>query len=490
MLSSFDSSSWFDTPHKHEPKSPMLTNDSSITKDRFLQWDCLNNSAPKLCRRNYSSTSTLEEPYEENCSYTMIQDLKVKVEALTRQADVSEMELQTLRKQIMNEMKKNRNISMEVATLKDERNALKEKCERLKAEEVKVKTNGMLLIDQSDPWSLVDELRQELVHEKDLSSNLTLQLQETQKSNAKLVLALETSKSKSELESVCSESEMVYDEGQRELEAIVQEHSGVKDTYLLEQKIIRLYGEIDFYKNDKDDLELQMEQMALDYEILKQENHDISCKLKHSQLQEQCTPYTTVDELETQIESLENDLESKSKELSKSKRFVKELESHIKNLEQELENQGHEFDSSLEELMLAKADQEQRAVRAEDSLTKMRLHNANAATRLQEELKKLSQNMASILELKDKEAMKATDEANKLPAEKWVLEDTLIKVKKDLQDLGDYFQEKLVFLQEQVTLKSEQLHKIMEKVENTTKIHNLEIERLKEHATESSENLF
>ncbi|KAK1419113.1 hypothetical protein QVD17_28271 [Tagetes erecta] len=432
MLSSSDISSWLDTPHKHEPKSPKLTREFSITKDRFLQWDWLNVSAPKLSK-GASSTSTLEEIYEENCSYTMIQDLKVKVAALTRQAEVSELELETLRKQIMNEMKKGRDISREVATLKEERNALKEKCEKLKSEEVNVKINGMLLIDQTDPWSLVGELRRELVHEKDLCSNLRLQLQETQKSNAELVLALEISKSKSE--SICFESEMDYDEEQRELEEFVQEHSDVKETYLLEQKIVRLYGEIDFYKKDKDDLELQMEQMALDYEILKQENHDISCKLKHSQLQEQCTPYTTVDELETQIESLENDLKSKSNELSKSKRFIKDLESHIKNLEQELENQGHEFDSSLEELMLANTNQEQRAVRAENNLRKMILHNANAATRLQEELKRLSQNMASILEVKDKEAMKAIDEANKLRVEKRVLEDTLMKVKKDLQDL-------------------------------------------------------
>ncbi|XP_076944495.1 uncharacterized protein LOC143615190 [Bidens hawaiensis] len=363
MLSSSDISYGLDTPHKHEPKNPKLTPDSSIKKDRFLLWDWSNGSAPKLSTDD-SSTSTLGETSEESSSDTIIQNLKVKVAALTRQADVSGLELQTLRKQIVNEMKKSQDVSKEVAIVKEERNALKEECEKLKSEKVKV--NGMSLFDQGDPYALLDELRQELEHEKGLSSNLRLQLQETQKSNAELVLALEMSKSKSKLksESICSESEMDYDEEQRELEAIVREHSGVKETYLLEQKIINLYGEIDFYKKDKDDLETQMEQMALDYEIMKQENHDVAFKLERSQLQEQlkmqyeCTPYSTLDELESQIESLENELKSKSQELSNSNLVIQELESHIKNLEEELENQSHEFETNLEELMRAKINQE------------------------------------------------------------------------------------------------------------------------------------
>ncbi|KAI3828825.1 hypothetical protein L1987_02935 [Smallanthus sonchifolius] len=367
MLPSSDSSSGLDTPHKHDPK---LTHESSIAKDRFSRCDWLNGSAPKSSTGD-SSTITLGEIFEESSSETMIQNLKVKVAGLTRQANVSELELQTLRKKIMNDMKKGQDISKEVSVLKEERNALKKECEKLKAEEVKVKTNDMLL-----------------------------------------------------------------------------------------------------------------------------ENHDISFKLERSQLQEQlkmqyeCSPYTTLDELETQIESLEDDLESKSKELSKSNLVIKEHESHIKTLEEELENQGHEFETNLEELMLAKTNQEQRAIRAEDNLRKMRLHNANAATRLQDELRRLSQKMASTFEVNEKAAMKAMDEANKLRVEKRVLEDTLMKVKKDLQDLGDRFQEKLVFLEVQVTLKSKQLQKIKKKIENVIEIHNLEIERLKELAIDCSENLF
>ncbi|XP_076930681.1 uncharacterized protein LOC143595583 [Bidens hawaiensis] len=487
MLLSSGSSSGINTPCEHELKNPKLTHESSITKDKSSQWDWLNGSDPKLSTDD-SSTSTLGETSEEGSSDAMIQNLKVQVAALTQQANVSELELRTLRKQIVKEMKKSQDLAKEVASLKEERNALKEECEKLKTEEVKV--NGMLLIDQGDPWALLDELRQELNHEKDLSSNLRLQLQEKQESNTELVLALEMSKSK-------SKSETDDDEEQRELEAIVKQHSDVKEIYLLEQKIIDLYSEVELYKRDKDDLEIQMEQLALDYEIIKQENHDLSYKIECSQLHEQlkmqyeCTSsYTTVTELEAQIGRLENDLESKSKELSKSNDVINELESYIKNLEEALKNQAHEFETDLEELTRSKTEQEQRAIRAEDNLRKMKLQNANAATRLQDELRRLSQKMASTFEVNGKAAMKAMDEANKLRVEKQILEDTLLKVKQDLQVLADRFQEKLVFFHNQLTLKLKQLGKIKKQVESMAEIHNLDDERLKELATDCSENFF
>ncbi|KAI7744389.1 hypothetical protein M8C21_013842 [Ambrosia artemisiifolia] len=492
MLLSSDSSSGLNTPREHEPKNAKLTQESSVTKDKPSQWNWLNVSDPKLSTDD-SSTSTLGETSEESPSDAMIQNLKVKVEALTRQANVSELELQTLRKQIVKEMKKGQDLSREVATLKEERIALKDECEKLKVEEVKV--NGMLLIDQGDPWALLDELRQELNLEKDLSSNLRLKLQETLESNAELVLALEMSKSKSK--SACSKSEMDDDEEQRELEAIVKEHNGAKETYLLEQRMIDICAEMELYKRDKDEMEMQMEQLALDYEIMKQENHDLTFKLERSQLQEQlkmqyeCTSsYTTVTELETQIDSLEDDLKAKSKELSKSNLVIEELESYSKNLEEALRNQAHEFETDFKELMRSKTEQEQRAIRAEDDLRKMKLQNVSAATRLQDELRRLSQKMASTFEVNEKAVMNATNEANKLRVEKQVLEDTLAKVKQDLQNLGDRFQEKLVLLHDQITLKSKQLGKIKKQVEHMTEIYNLDSERLKELANDCSENIF
>nr|GEV19004.1 myosin heavy chain-related protein [Tanacetum cinerariifolium] len=104
------------------------------------------------------------------------------------QAELSDMELQTLRKQIVKESKKGQDLSKEAASLKEERNKLKEEFEKMK---VKVNVNSYLSNEAGDPWDLVDELKQELNYEKDLNTNLRLQLQKTQESNAELILAVQ-----------------------------------------------------------------------------------------------------------------------------------------------------------------------------------------------------------------------------------------------------------------------------------------------------------
>ncbi|KAI3681945.1 hypothetical protein L2E82_50254 [Cichorium intybus] len=452
MFSRSDSSSTLDTPHEYKPKNTKPTRAPSIKEDKSLQWDWLNGSNPKLSTDD-SSTSTLGETSEEGSSDAIIQKLKAEVVTLTRQVDLSELELQTLRKQIMKEIKKGNELSREVASLKEERNAYQNR-----TEEVKVKVKAKV---KDDPWDLLDELQQELNREKNSNSNLRIQLQKSQELNTELALALEMSKSKSKSKSIGSND----DDEQRALEEIVKEHSGVKETYLLEQKIIDLYGEIELYKRDKDELEIQMEQIALDYEILKQENHEINYKLERSQLEEQlkmqyeCTPYTTVNELESQIESLENEIKSKSK-------TIKDLETHVKNLEEEIENQEQRFEVDLEGVTRVKIEQEKRAIRAEENLRKMRLQNVNLAARLQEELKRLSQKMDCAFEVNEKAAMKAVMEADKLRLEKRVLEGMIVKLKEDLRDFGDRFEEKVVAFLEDMSRKSKQLEKMKDQIEN------------------------
>ncbi|KAL7595996.1 hypothetical protein Lser_V15G30397 [Lactuca serriola] len=468
------SNSTLNTPQKKEPKKIKQTRESSIKEDKSLQWDWLNGSNPKLSTDD-SSTSTLGETSEESSSDVIIQKLKAEVVALTRQNDVSELELQTLRKQIMKEIKKGNELSREVAQLKEERNVYQNR-----TEEVKVKV-------KDDPWALLDELQKELNHEKELTSNLRLQLEKKQESSTDMVLPLEKSKSKSKSETDDEDD----DEEQRVLEEIVKDHSGIKETYLLEQKIIDLYGEIELYKRDKDELEMQMEQIALDYEILKQENHDISYKLERSQLEEQLkiqyeyTPYSNANELESKIESLENELKSKSKELSNSNLVIKDLETHVKNLEEELVNQEKRFEGNLEEFTRGKIENQKRAIRAEENLRKMRLQNVNLASRLQEELRRLSQKMGSAFEVNEKAAMKAMEEADKLRVEKRALEDMFVKVKIDLWNFCDCFEENVIGFLEEMSLKLKQLVKMKDQIENMNgilmvngKMQNLEGERL------------
>nr|XP_043613141.1 myosin-9-like [Erigeron canadensis] len=511
-LSGSDISSGFDTPREPIPKKTKSTYEppaTTIYEERHMsQWDWLDGSPPELSTDDSSVSPgelVLGEIPEEGSTEAVIKKLKDEIEVLTRQADVSGLELQTLRKQIVKERKKGQDLSRELVELNQEKNAFKEECEKLKAnkrctEETKVKVKV-----KGDPWDLVGELRQELNYEKDLNSNLRIQLQKTQESNAELILAvqdldamleekdskLSKPKSKSRnFEVVKSETD--EDEDQKALEEIVREHTGMQETYILEQKITDLYSEIESHKRDKNELEMQMDQIALDYEILKQGNHDMCYKLEQSQIQEQlkmqyeCTSYSVVSELEAQIESLNTELKMKSEKLSESVLAIEELETYVKDLEKDLEDQAHGFETDIEDLMNAKIEQEQRAIRAEESMRKMKLQNVNTAEKLQEEFRRLSTQMNSSFEANEKVTIKAMDEANQLRVEKRYLEEMLKKAKQDLDSINVYYEEKLADLLSQLTQKSEQLEKMEKQIEDITRTLELrktsyrdELDRLK-----------
>ncbi|XP_076912684.1 uncharacterized protein LOC143571050 [Bidens hawaiensis] len=515
-LSSSDSSSGVDTLQESESKNAKLANETSTTtineeerRRSSSQWDWLDGSVHDLSTDDSSmispSETLVKEVSEDGHPDDVIKKLKGELVILSRQAEVSEMELQTLRKQIAKESKRGLDLSKEVAALKEERSELKEECEKMK---VKVKVNGSLLTERGDPWAIVDELKQELNHEKELNSNLRVQLQKTQESNAELILAVRDldemleSKSKSKhciastMQEVKSKPETDDDEDQKALEEIVREHSGMKDAYLQEQKIIDLYNKIELYKRDKDELEMQMEQIALDYEILKQENHDMSYKLEQSQIQEQLkmqyecsSSYANVNELESRIENLNNELKLKSEELSESVLVIKELETHIKNLEEDLDNQAHGFEADMEDLIRVKVEQEQRAIHAEETLRKVKLQHASTAGKLQDEFRKLSSEMALAFQESENAAMKAIDEAKQLTVEKRNLEETVKKVKQQFDFLVDQFEDKLVNIFNKISLKSKHLEEMEKQVKNLShdlkhqktcyniKIQNLDEER-------------
>ncbi|KAD4384702.1 hypothetical protein R6Q59_011153 [Mikania micrantha] len=502
-LSASDISSGLETLQEPEPMNTEPVHESLATtnyeEQHMSQWDWLDGSPTELST-DESSPSTgepvLEETHDDGSPEAIIKKLKTELAVLARQADVTEIELQTLRKQIVKERKKGAELSREVVVLNEERNAFKEECEKLKENKKCIEETKVKVKIKGDPWDLVDELRQELNYEKDLNSNLRLQLQKTQESNAELILAvqdldamleqkdLDMSKSKcAELEEVKSGTD--DDEDQKALEDIVRQHSGMQEVHLLEQKISDLNGEIESYKRDKDELEMQMDQMALDYEILKQGNHDMCYKLEQSQLQEQLniqyesTSYDVVNEFETQIESLKTELKLKSDKLSQSVLAIEQLENIIKNLEKALEDQAHGFEADIEDLITAKVTQEQRAIRAEESLRMIKLQNVNTAERLQEEFRRLSAQMNSSFEANEKVAMKAMGEANQLRVEKQHLEEMVKKTKQDLDFVNIRYEEKLVDLLSQISEKSKELEQMEKQMEDMSSYRG-EVERLKQ----------
>lgn len=461
-----------------------------------------------------SSQGNLTRERSQQVSDMDMEKLKAELVMLSRQADVSEMEIQTLRKQIVKESKRGQDLSREILGLKGERDMLKSECEKLKAfqkrmEEARSKNKSQF--EGGDPWVLLEEVRQELNYEKDLNSNLRLQLQKTQESNAELILAVkdldemleQKSKGTSDLsnkarsyENAISRSETDDDEEQKALEVLVKEHKDAKETYLLEQKIMDLCSEIEIYRRDRDELEMQMEQLALDYEILKQENHDMSYKLEQSQLQEQlkmqyeCSPFfPNINEQEAQIESLENELKMQSGENFDSLATIKELETHIKSLEEELEKQAQEFEADLEAVTRARVEQEQRAIQAEEALRKTRLKNATAAEKLQEEFRRLSMQMASTFDANEKVAMKALAEASEHRMQKVQLEEMLQKANEELQSITDGYESKLHDLSNQLKLKMHQIEQMMMEIDDKSRL----LEQLKkldeEHGGASSQEI-
>lgn len=508
-LSSSDSSSGLNTPREngvrnfnahHEPSSyllvppkPAVCGSTIYEEHQRSQWEWPADHGLSTDGSTNSPHNTLLRERPQQASDIEIEKLKAELVVFARQADVSEMELQTLRKQIVKESKRGQDLSREVVSLKEEREALKAECERLKSYQNRgddAKFKNRLQMESGDLRPLLEEIRQELNYEKDLNANLRLQLQKTQESNAELILAVrdleellekkngETSNQPGSLDNATELTETYTkcetdDEEQKALEQLVKEHRNANETSLLEEKIRYLYGEIEIYRRDKDELEMQMEQLALDYEILKQENHDISYKLEQSQLQEQlkmqyeCS--SPLNELESHIESVEKELNMRSQELSDSLATIKELESHIKNLEEELENQAQGFEADLDALTQSKVEQEQRAIRAEEALRKTRWKNANAAEKLQEEFKRLSTQMASTFDANEKVAMKAMSEASELRMQKSILAEALQQAKEELQAVRDEYGTKLLELSNQIDEKITQMELMSMEIVNKSK---------------------
>lgn len=432
--------------------------------------------------------------------------LKAEVTVLARQVDVSDMELQTLRKQIVKESKRGQELTKEVISLKEERDTLKIECENFKSFRKRrddAKVSSRSLMESGDLHTLVEEIRQELNHEKDMNANLRLQLNKTQESNAELVLAVQDldailEQKNSEIIGLSSNYKQTKnshgfgrnvsncetdDDEQKELDELVKNQNSPKETHLLEKKITDLYGEIEMYRRDKDELEMQMEQLALDYEILKQENHDIMYKLEQSELQEQlklqyeCSPPPGIDEFETHIQKLENQLKKQSEEFSNSLETIKSLENQIHRLEEELEKQAQGFESDLDSVTHDKVEQEQRAIRAEEALRCTRLKNANTAERLQDEFRKLSMQMATTFEANETATMRALREASELRMQKKLLEEMLRNVKEELQSVKADYEVKLNELSDKIETMTVQMQQMLLEIDDKS----MQLENQKKH---------
>ncbi|CDP09767.1 unnamed protein product [Coffea canephora] len=496
--SSSDSSLGLNTQIQIRPTSDVS---EQINEECQKSWEWLGGLVLEESTDDSSGTprEALLREISQEAPDIVVEKLTSELSALARQAKMSELELQTLRKQIVKESRRGQELSRDISKLKEERESFREECEKLKAFQSRLeeaKSRNKMQFEGGDPYAFIEELRQELNYEKDLNNNLRIQLQKTQESNSELILAVrdldemleqknkETSRlpnKSAALDSAKMLQEATYgreiddddDEEQRALEELVKEHTGSREAHMLEQKIVDLQSEIDICRREKEEIEMQMEQLALDYEILKQENHDISYKLEQSQLQEQlkmqyeCTSsYASVNELEAQIESLENELNKTSQDFSVALNTISELEGQLKNLEEELEKQAQVYEADMEALTSAKVEQEQRAIRAEESLRKMRWQNASTAERLQEEFRKLSVQMASTFEANENLAAKALTEANELCLQKSHLEEKLHNASEELQLVSHHYEARLHELSNKVISMSNHMEELQSEIQD------------------------
>uniref|UniRef100_A0A803LQM7 C2 NT-type domain-containing protein n=1 Tax=Chenopodium quinoa TaxID=63459 RepID=A0A803LQM7_CHEQI len=371
-LSSSDSSSGLNTPREVGVRNintvkDQTSNSSGYQDEHKTQWDLaivpVNDSSTE-----YSMNSprdffpSLRSPMGLDDSSDM---LKADLVALSRRAEVSELELQTLRKQIVKESKKGQDMLREITSLKKEKNALKDEYEKLKSspkrsDDLNVKSKFQF---QGDPWTLVELIREELSYEKDMNANLRIQLQKTQDSNNELMLAVQdleemleknekgvshlpnrstSGESAVEIEESIQKSQSDDDEAQKALEDLVRQHSDAQGTYLLEQK---------------------------------QENHEYSTRLEQSHLQDQLkmqcdgtSSYTAARELEAQIQKLEDELHENSEELSHCLAEIKDLEARNTSLEKKLQKQAEEYEAEIKDITHSQMEQQQRAARAEADL--------------------------------------------------------------------------------------------------------------------------
>eukprot|EP00268_Persea_americana_P034766 TRINITY_DN34381_c2_g2_i9.p1 TRINITY_DN34381_c2_g2~~TRINITY_DN34381_c2_g2_i9.p1 ORF type:complete len:957 (-),score=237.24 TRINITY_DN34381_c2_g2_i9:468-3338(-) len=414
------------------------------------------------------------------CSDISIEKLKIEIGVLARQAEVSQLELETLRKQVVKERRRGQDLSREVRNLQEQREALKRECEQLKSLQVNIdsgKFSNQFWSDNTDQLDVLQEIRKELNHEKDLNAGLRLQLQKTQESNSELILAVQNlegllrqrnkkaaiepttnespqeikigicgphllqAESSKELWDIASNSKHeMDDEEQQALEELVKEHGDTSVAYSLEQKIMDLCSEIEMYKKDNEELEMQMEQLALDYEIVKQENHSMSSKLRQNQAEEQLEmEYECPGSLDT----------------------INDLEIHAEKLEKELEKQAEAFEADLVAITRAKVEQEQRAIRAEEALRKMKWNNAKTAENLQEDFKTLSMQVSSRLSVNEKLLIQTLTEASVLRVQKSNLEELLEKADQELGLVHEFYKSKVKELANEICLQSKRTNQLL-----------------------------
>ncbi|XP_009780309.1 uncharacterized protein [Nicotiana sylvestris] len=424
-----------------------------------------------LIDTTYKSEEDLLRDTAQESSSNSFESMKNKIITLERQAELSEIELQTLRKQTVKETKKAQEQSRKIANLKEERDVLKTECEKLSlrcTDKVDAVVSDNIELDDKSLTALLEEIRHKLQNEKNLNNKLMQKLQKTEDSNSELILTVrdlnkmldqkdkdilylseKVRSSKDLLEAVAEANHLKI--GQNE-DRKAKELKIADVSQAMKQTIEKLQNEIEVYKKDNEELKAQMDQLESHCQLLKEENDDINHNLEQCEQQkvktqqEHSESLAAVKHFKLQVERLEEEMKRQTLQYSKSLDTINELETNVSTLEKELETQAQEFEEHLEEVTQAKVKQEQRAIKAEEALRRARWSNAKAAQKLQEELKRLSDEMTLKIDEREKLASDAVIEANILREKNKILEELLQKSEEELKSAKDHYEREVLEL--------------------------------------------
>lgn len=417
------------------------------------------------------------------------ENLKSEIVSLKRQAELSELELQALRKQVEKESSRGQNLSRQINGLRDERDSLKTKYEQLKSQQNfnnnsnnETKTSKSLKSDIDNTRLQLDAIKEELVYEKEMSGNLQLQLQKTQNSNSELLLAV------TDLEAMLEQKnkEILDLSSNRKSQKITKERDNDTELNVLRQKIADQNSEIENCYKQREELSELIKELTVEYDLLKNENVDISLRLKQDEAQhimlqnEHSASLVTIQQLESQVKRLEEKIEMQEDEFSSSLVSIKELENQVKSLEKELRIQADKFEDELQAMQSEKTEQEERAIQAEESLRKTRHNNAIASEQLQEEYKLLSVEMSCKVEENEKMITKAIEEADELRNHNRLMEEMLQKCNQELRQISDQHELKVEELLKQISTKEKTMEQMSQELDVKTK----ELEDAQRHRDE------
>ncbi|KAF7821836.1 MAR-binding filament-like protein 1-1 [Senna tora] len=401
--------------------------------------------------------------------------LKGEISALMRQVEVSELELQSLRRQVAKESSRGQNLSRQIISLREERDMLRTKNEQLESQQNfnnETKSSKTLQSEIRDARLQLKAIKEELDYEKELSNNLQVQLQKTQNSNSELLLAV------SDLEAMLEQkNKEILDLSTTNTKSqnITKEDDDTTEVDQLKQKIEDLNGEIDISNRHNEELNEHIRELSSEYELLKKENLDISLRLKQGEAQqimlenEHSASLATIQQLEAQVEILEEKIKRQADEFSESLVCINELENQVKTLESELKIQEEKFENDLYAMKCAKMEQEERAIQVEEALKKTRHNNAISSERFQEEYRMLSVEMASKVEENERMKMEAVAEADELRQKNKLIEEMLQKCNQELRLITDRNELKHQELLNQIDLKGKAIEEMSKELESKSK---------------------